>query len=64
MFELNTSGASYFVVKVDDSWLLHRRFCHVNFDNIVKASMTNAARDLPKIVKPSNTVCRECVMGK
>lgn len=30
----------------------------------MKESMANTVRDLPKILKPSNTVCRECVMGK
>ena len=42
VFHLNPSGVSCFVAKIDDSWLWHKRFCHVNFDNIVKASNTFA----------------------
>lgn len=64
VFKLNTSEVSCFIAKIDESWLWHIRFCHVNFDNIVKESLTNVVRDLSKIVKPFNTICRECVMGK
>lgn len=50
--------------KVDNNWLWQKRFCHINFDNIVKASSTFAVRDLPKIIKPANVVCEECVIAK
>ena len=52
------------VVKVDDSWLWHKIFCHINFDSIVKTSRMFAVRDLPKIVKPTDTICKECVFWK
>jgi hypothetical protein len=52
------------VAKVDDNWLWHKRFCHINFDSIVKTSSMLAVRDLPKIVKPTNTICKECVLAK
>ena len=55
---------SCLVAKVDNSWLWHRRFCHINFDNIVKVSSTFEIRDLPKIVKPTNIVCKECILAK
>jgi len=38
--------------------------CHINFDNIVKISATQAMRDLPKLVKPTNSMCKECQLGK
>jgi hypothetical protein len=31
---------------------------------MVKASGVKEIRDLPTIIKPTNTMCRECVMGK
>ena len=49
------------VAKVDDICLWHKIFFHVNFDSIVKASNVFVVRDLPKIVKPTNTICKECV---
>ena len=35
-----------------ESWLLHRRMGHMNFDNLVKFSKREAARDMPTIIKP------------
>lgn len=35
----------------------------LKFDNMVKISSTHVVRDLPKIIKPTNTVCKECNMG-
>lgn len=55
---------TYLVVKIDDSWLWHKRFCDINFDSIVKTNNLFVVRDLPKIVKPTNTICKECVMAK
>ena len=48
----------------DESWLLHKRLGHLNFDNIVKISKKEAVRDLPKIVKPLNSVCKHFQHGK
>ena len=63
VFHLN-SDVIFFVAKVDDSWLWHKRLCHINFDNIVKISNVKAVRDLPSIARLVDTICRECVMGK
>ena len=49
---------------VDESWLWHRRLGHLNFDNIVKISKKKVVRDFPKILKPLNTVCKHCQLGK
>ena len=43
---------------VDESWLCHRRLGHLNFDNLVKISKNEVVRDLPKIVKPLNSICK------
>ena len=52
------------VAKVDDSWLWQKRFCHIKVDNIMKTSSMFVVRDLPKIVKPTNTICKDCVLKK
>ena len=54
----------FLVAMVDDSWLWHTRFCHINFDNIVKIGTKIAVRYLPKIVKPTNMVCKQFFMRK
>ena len=62
VFQLNPTEMTCFVAKVDDGWLWHKRFCHINFDNIVKVNTTFATGDLLKIVKPTNMMCKECMM--
>ena len=64
VFRLNPTEITCLVAKVDNSWLWHRRFCHINFDNIVKFGSIFAVRDLPKIIKPTNVVCKECILAK
>ena len=49
---------------VDESWLWNGRLGHLDFDNLVKISKKEVARDLPKIVKPLNSVCKHCQHGK
>ena len=49
---------------VDESWLWHRRLGHINFDSLVRASGLGAIRNLPKIIKPQNFVCKHCQFGK
>ena len=62
VFQLNSTKITCFVAKIDNSWLRHRRFCHINFDDIVKASKTFVVRDLSKITKPTDIVCKECIL--
>ena len=59
VFQSNPTEMTCLVAKIDESWLWHKRFCHINFDSIVKTS-----RDLPKIVKPTNTIWKEFVLEK
>ena len=63
VFQLNTIKITCLVAKFDNSWLWHRRFCHINFGNIVKVSNTLVVRDLPKITKPTKIICKECILA-
>ena len=38
VFQLNPTKMTCFIAKVDDSWLWHKRFYHINFDSIVRTS--------------------------
>ena len=49
---------------MDERWLWHRRLGHINFDNMVKVSKLGAVRNLPKITKPLNPICKHCQLGK
>ena len=64
VFQLNSTEITCLVVKIDNSWLWHTRFFHINFDDIVKASRTFSIRDLPKITKPTDIVFKECILAK
>jgi hypothetical protein len=50
--------------KYDESWLWHRRLGHLNFDHIIKLKNNGAVKDLPKISKPYDSVCKPCQIGK
>ena len=64
VFQLNPTEMKCLVTKVHYSWLWHKIFCHINFDNIVKTSSMFAIRDLAKIIKPTNKIWIECVLAK
>jgi hypothetical protein len=50
--------------KHDESWLWHRRLGHLNFDHLIKLKNLEAVKDLPKISKPQDSVCKPCQVGK
>jgi hypothetical protein len=53
-----------FIGKTDERWLWNKRMRHIKFDNLVKISTNQIIRDMPKITKPSNIICRLCQHGK
>jgi hypothetical protein len=46
--------------KEDESWLWHRRMCHMHFDNLIKFNKREEVREMPRIMKPTNTLCKHC----
>jgi hypothetical protein len=50
--------------KEDEIWLWHKRMGHMHFDNLVKFSKREAIREMPKILKPTNTLCTHCQQEK
>jgi hypothetical protein len=50
--------------KYDESWLWHRILGHLNFDHLIKLRNSGAVKDLPKISKPYDFVCKSCQIGK
>jgi hypothetical protein len=56
-------GEKCWMGKVDKIWLWHRRMCHIKFDNIIKLNKTQAVRFMPRISKPTDTICKTCRHG-
>lgn len=50
--------------KIEESWLLHKRLGHVNFDKLVKIRNIGAIRGLQRLAKPESTTCKSCKLGK
>jgi transposase InsO family protein len=36
---------------------------HIHFDNLVKVSRRKVVREIPRITKPTNTLCKHCQQG-
>jgi hypothetical protein len=50
--------------QVDEIWLWHRRMGLINFDNLIKLNKKQAVRDMLKISKLIDTICKPCQQGK
>jgi hypothetical protein len=48
------------VSKYNEICLWHRRLGHLNFDHIINLKNSGAVKDLPKISKPYDYVCKPC----
>jgi hypothetical protein len=65
IYVLNEIGKeSCFLGNENESWLWNRRMGHVNYDNLVKISRQEAMREIPEILKPTNTLCNHCLQEK
>ena len=64
VFYLELGECLCFIAQVEESWLWHRRLCHVNFDNLVKISKFKKVRGIPNIKKPKVGLCKNCQIGK
>jgi hypothetical protein len=53
-----------FLGKEDEICLWHRIMGHIHFDNLVKVSKREVAREMPQITKPTNTLCKHHQQGK
>ena len=64
LFYLDLSESSCFIAQVEESWLWHKRLCHVNFDNLVKITKNKRVRGIPSLRKPDMGLCKNCQIGK
>ena len=52
LFYLDIDDATCLVVKLDDTWLWHKRLCHVNLDNLISTNNIKRVRGLTKLKRP------------
>ena len=64
LFHLELGECSCFIAQVEESWLWHKRLCHVNFDNMVKISKFKKVRGIPSLKKPDVSLCNNFHIGK
>ena len=60
IFYLDLGDFSCFIAQVEESWLWHRRLCHVNFDNMVKIRKFGKVRGIPSLKKPDVGLFKNC----
>jgi hypothetical protein len=53
-----------FLSQVDEIWIWNIRLGHLSFDKLIKANEIKVFRDLPKVIKPSYSICKHCQIGK
>ena len=53
LFYLDLDDFSCFIAQVEESWLWHKRLCHVNFDNMMKIRKYKKVRRIPNLKKPN-----------
>jgi transposase InsO family protein len=53
-----------FLGNEDESWLWNKIMGHLHFDNLVKVNKRQSVREMPQIMKPTNTLCKHCQQGK
>ena len=64
LFYLELGECSCFIAQVEESWLWHKRFCHINFDNMVKIRKFRKVRGIPTLNKLDVGLCKNCQIGK
>ena len=61
---LELGEGSCFIAQVEESWLWHKRICHVKFDHLVKIRKHKRVRAIPSLKKPNVGFCKNCQIGK
>ena len=57
-------GNKCYISQNANSWPWHKSLAHLNFDDLVKISPTEAVRGMPKLSKLVDKVCGSCLHGK
>jgi len=59
LYILNTEEEEIFCMfQIYESWLWNIRMGHISFYNLINSSIKEVVKDMPKIIKHSNSICR------
>jgi hypothetical protein len=58
------SSVAFLKVSVDESWLWHKRFGHINFGSLSFMQNKNFVRGFPSVIERDNKICKGCAIGK
>jgi hypothetical protein len=64
VYVLKEKGEEIHLSKHDERWLWHRRLVHLKFYHLFKLKNLEAIKDLPRISKPQDSMCKPCQVGK
>jgi hypothetical protein len=64
VYVLEEGKAKYCIGKTDEGWIWSKIPCHFSFNKLVKLGRKDVVRDMPKIPKLENTICKSCPFGK
>jgi hypothetical protein len=64
VYVLKENREEFHLRKHDEIWLWHRRLGHLNFDHLIKFKNLEAVKDLLRISKPQDSMCKPCQVGK
>jgi hypothetical protein len=53
-----------FLSQEDEIWLWNRRLGHLSFEKLIKSNKKEAIQYLPKVIKPSYSICKHFQIGK
>jgi hypothetical protein len=64
VYVLKEDREECYISKHDERWLWHRILGHLNFDHLIKLKSLEVVKDLPRIPKPQDSMCKPCQVGK
>ena len=64
LLDLDLGDCSCLIAQVEESWLWHRRLCHVNFDNMAKIRKFRKVRGVLSLKKLDVGLYKNCQIGK
>jgi hypothetical protein len=50
--------------QVDEIWMWNIILGHLIFDTLIKYNEKKEVRNMPKVIKPSDSICKHCQIGK
>ena len=56
VYVFDHSKVNFYLRKVNESWLWHRRLGHMNFDSLIRVRKLGAVRGFPRMSRPDKSI--------